>query len=73
MECRKKKNLEICPCSYPNCPRKGTCCQCLKYHRKNGEFPACFFPKKSRKHTIVQLKILLNVGKSRKLFNRIRK
>jgi hypothetical protein len=21
------------------------CCDCLHYHRKNGELPACYFPK----------------------------
>jgi len=37
-------NLEMCNCTYPGCPRKGRCCECLHYHRQHGELPACFFP-----------------------------
>ncbi|MCQ9207098.1 MAG: DUF6485 family protein [Omnitrophica bacterium] len=45
MECRKEKNMSLCNCTYEPCSRKGTCCECLHYHRKNDELPACFFPK----------------------------
>ncbi len=45
MECKQKENLKNCPCSYPNCPRKGFCCECLRHHRENNELPACYFPK----------------------------
>ena len=31
-----------CTCSYP-CPRRGKCCECVAYHRRNGEVPGCFF------------------------------
>ncbi|MBC7081460.1 MAG: hypothetical protein H5T44_04385 [Thermoplasmatales archaeon] len=44
MECRKEKNLKDCPCSYEPCERKGICCECLRYHLRNKELPACFFP-----------------------------
>jgi hypothetical protein len=44
MECAMKKNLEKCTCSYDPCSRKGKCCECVSYHRKNGELPGCFFP-----------------------------
>ncbi len=44
MECRKEKNLKDCPCTYEPCERKGICCECLRYHLKNKELPACFFP-----------------------------
>lgn len=44
MECKKEKNLKGCNCSYSPCPRKGTCCECVEYHRKSRELPACFFP-----------------------------
>jgi len=44
MECNVKKNLESCTCSYDPCPRKGKCCECVMYHRRNGELPGCFFP-----------------------------
>ena len=39
----KKKNLTICNCSYDPCERKGTCCECLHYHRTKGQLPACYF------------------------------
>ncbi|MBT4824478.1 cytosolic protein [Candidatus Woesearchaeota archaeon] len=44
MECQKQKNLEICNCTYSGCPRKGICCECLQYHLKNKQLPACCFP-----------------------------
>lgn len=44
MECSKEKNLKICNCSYSPCSRKGTCCECVTYHLKNRELPACVFP-----------------------------
>lgn len=42
-DCSSKKNMLSCNCSYP-CSRKGICCECLSYHRRNGELPACYFP-----------------------------
>jgi len=44
MECKKEKNTQNCNCTYEPCDRKGICCDCIKYHWKIGEFPACFFP-----------------------------
>lgn len=44
-ECKVKKNLEHCNCTYEPCSRKGICCECVAYHLRNGELPACFFPK----------------------------
>ena len=49
MECQKTKNLEGCPCTYPGCPRKGICCQCLKHHLVSNELPACCFSKQTEK------------------------
>ncbi|MGE4555075.1 MAG: DUF6485 family protein [Candidatus Paceibacterota bacterium] len=49
MECQKEKNLKSCPCSWPDCPRKGICCECLRYHREKGELPACYFSKEAEK------------------------
>jgi hypothetical protein len=40
----QKQNLVNCNCSYNPCPRKGICCECILYHRQNGQLPACFFP-----------------------------
>lgn len=42
MECIQK-NMEACNCSYEPCSRKGKCCECVQYHRRNGELPGCFF------------------------------
>jgi hypothetical protein len=44
MECKQESNLEECPCTYPGCPRKGICCECIKHHREANQLPACFFP-----------------------------
>ncbi|MFH1202041.1 MAG: DUF6485 family protein [Candidatus Omnitrophota bacterium] len=38
-----KANLERCNCTYSSCSRKGICCECIAYPRKNKELPACFF------------------------------
>ena len=40
----QKQNLTHCNCSYDPCLRKGICCECILYHHKNGQIPACFFP-----------------------------
>ena len=42
--CNSEKNLRLCNCSYEPCPRKGICCECIQYHKRMGELPACFFP-----------------------------
>lgn len=39
-----EENLAKCNCTYEPCPRKGICCECIEYHKKSGELPACFFP-----------------------------
>jgi len=44
VECNISKNKSQCNCSYPGCPRKGKCCECLKYHLGRKELPACCFP-----------------------------
>ncbi len=40
----QEENKKNCPCTY-SCSRKGMCCECIRYHLKNNELPACFFPK----------------------------
>ncbi len=47
MECKQSKNLNYCNCSYPSCSRKGICCECLHYHLKMRQLPACAFPKEA--------------------------
>lgn len=43
MDCKESANSKHCNCSYEPCPRKGICCECVAYHRTNGELPACYF------------------------------
>lgn len=44
MECKKEINLDNCACTYTSCGKRGVCCDCISYHRKNGEVPGCLFP-----------------------------
>ena len=43
-ECKETKNLQNCNCSYEPCTRKGICCECLSYHWRMSQLPACLFP-----------------------------
>jgi hypothetical protein len=44
MDCPNlEKNLANCNCTYEPCSKKGKCCECIVYHRRSGELPACFF------------------------------
>ena len=43
MECKKEDNLKMCNCTF-SCSRKGIYCDCVEYHRKKGQLPACYFP-----------------------------
>lgn len=43
MECNIKVNIKNCTCTYEPCSKKGRCCECIIYHRKNGELPGCLF------------------------------
>ena len=36
-ECNMDKHREFCNCTYEPCSRKLKCCECLHYHRRNGE------------------------------------
>jgi hypothetical protein len=49
MECTQEKNRQGCNCTYQPCHRKGICCQCLAYHLRNRELPACAFPDAAEK------------------------
>jgi len=44
MECRQVQNKRNCNCSYEPCNRKGVCCDCVRYHLRSRQLPACFFP-----------------------------
>lgn len=56
-------NAVTCPCTY-DCSRHGKCCECVSYHRANGEFPACFFTREGEK---TYDRSLSNLLKDRKL------
>jgi len=43
-ECKKDKNRKKCNCTYEPCSRKGMCCDCIAYHLRSRELPACCFP-----------------------------
>ncbi|MDD5553906.1 MAG: DUF6485 family protein, partial [Candidatus Omnitrophica bacterium] len=43
------QNLQNCNCSYGACDKKGVCCACVLYPRKNGQIPACFFSSQGEK------------------------
>jgi hypothetical protein len=44
MDCHQDRNLERCNCTYEPCHRKGNCCDCLSYHLRARQLPACCFP-----------------------------
>jgi hypothetical protein len=44
MECQREQMRGTCPCTYEPCSRKGVCCECLAYHLRLQELPACAFP-----------------------------
>ncbi len=62
MECKKEENARGCNCTYP-CGRKGICCECVAYHRKRGELPACYFDSKTEATYDRSFEAYLNSGK----------
>ena len=49
MECQIEVNKAKCLCTYEPCSRKGKCCECITYHLKFDELPACVFPSEVEK------------------------
>jgi len=45
MSCENNKAIK-CTCTYP-CGKHGKCCECIAYHQRMGEFPACFFSREA--------------------------
>ncbi|MDI6704441.1 MAG: DUF6485 family protein [bacterium] len=43
-ECKLQENKSRCNCTYEPCSRKGICCECIQYHLRMKQLPACFFP-----------------------------
>ncbi len=44
MQCQIDANKAKCSCIYEPCSRKGKCCECISYHLRSEELPACVFP-----------------------------
>jgi hypothetical protein len=47
MSCEHNTSIK-CNCTY-SCSKHGKCCDCVTYHRRAGEFPACFFSERAEK------------------------
>ena len=45
MSCEHNTSIK-CPCTY-SCGKHGKCCECVAYHLRSEEFPACFFTEKA--------------------------
>ncbi|MDD4983290.1 MAG: hypothetical protein PHH82_00425 [Candidatus ainarchaeum sp.] len=41
MECKKEENKKNCTCPKKDCVRNGLCCDCVEYHRSQGNLPNC--------------------------------
>ncbi len=52
-------NRRECPCTY-ECANHGKCCECVAYHNRYGEFPACFFSREAEKTYDRSLDMLLS-------------
>lgn len=64
MECPNlKENLQRCNCTYEPCDKKGKCCECLSYHWKRKELPACLFPPEWEKTFDRSLKRFISIYK----------
>ncbi len=46
--CSIESNAKKCNCTYP-CERRGICCECISYHRRSGELPACYFTREAER------------------------
>ena len=66
MDCKKEKNQTACNCTYDPCPRKGICCECVRYHLRSRELPACYFPRDAERtfdRSFEHFSRLLSAGK----------
>ena len=64
-ECKSAKNMPRCNCSYEPCSRKGVCCDCLAFHWRNRELPACLFPDKDERTFDRSLRRFIEIYKDR--------
>ena len=58
MPCKHNESIK-CNCTYA-CPRRGKCCDCVAYHRRSGEFPACFFTNEAERRYDRSLEALID-------------
>lgn len=66
MECKKSENQAFCNCTYEPCARKGVCCECLQYHLRSRQLPACCFPddvERTYDRSFARFAALVNEGK----------
>jgi len=49
LECNISKNKNNCACTYTSCSKRGHCCECIAYHKINGELPGCLFSPEAEK------------------------
>ena len=61
MECQIEANKSRCPCTYEPCSKKGTCCECIRYHWEMDELPGCLFPPEVEKTYDRSLKRFISV------------
>jgi hypothetical protein len=66
MECSKDKNCKKCNCTYKPCNRKGICCECVEYHRRANQLPACYFDEKTEKSYDRSIENFIKMWQTRK-------
>ena len=64
-ECKSGRNAVRCSCSWEPCDRKGVCCDCLAYHWRSRELPACLFPDAVEKTYDRSLRTFIEVYKDK--------
>lgn len=65
MDCKIDENLKRCTCTYEPCSRKGICCDCIEYHKKSDEIPACFFSPDAEKTYNRSIEYFISTQKTR--------
>jgi len=64
-ECQSEKNLRQCNCTWEPCSRKGICCECIQYHWRMKELPACLFPDEEEKTYDRSLRNFIEIHKDK--------
>ncbi|MBN1291848.1 MAG: hypothetical protein JXB48_08405 [Candidatus Latescibacteria bacterium] len=64
--CNVQSNKNACNCTYSSCSRHGVCCECMVYHRRMGELPACYFPNDIEKTYDRSVETFIRVYQERK-------